>query len=189
MIVQPSFRVSALRFLETCMWAAAGGAVFSFFGVPAGWLSGGLVLTAIAAFSGRQLTVLPSVMWVFSIAMGITIGGVVTPETLRGIAAWPVSIAVLVISGFCSTLCGFVYLRRVHGWDPVSASLAAMPGAMPQVLLYASQEKADVRGVAVVQTFRSAMFSVGLPAVLSQITTLDIVPGFGAATEGVGLAE
>ena len=59
------------------------------------------------------------------------------------------------------------YLRFVHGWDPLSALLGASPGAMAQVVGLAAELGADMRGVAIVQTMRVLVITIGLPAGLA----------------------
>jgi membrane AbrB-like protein len=61
------------------------------------------------------------------------------------------------------------YLRRVHQWDRVSASLGAAPGALSQCIAVATELDADVRGIAIVQTLRVTIIAVGLPAGLAAL--------------------
>src|ERR1700754_1450893 len=112
----PLRRSVALNFAETCVLAVIGGALFNASGLPAGWLSGAMFLTAVAALLGRPITMPPRAAQTIFIAMGIMLGGVVTPETLKGMAAWPLSIAGLGVAAACSTFAGYVYLKRVHDW-------------------------------------------------------------------------
>lgn len=165
----PSTRATALHLAETIVFALIGGAIFNALALPAGWLSGAMLATALAALAGRPITLPPPAMRVTFIAMGIVLGGVVTPETLRGMAAWPVSIAALAVTSACSTFAGYIYLKRVHGWDPISAVLASTPGSLTQALIHATEEKADVRGIAIVQTVRSSILSIGVPLILTVI--------------------
>ena len=163
----PPARRLALNFAETCLLAAVGGAIVNFAGLPAGWLAGAMLFTATAALSGRPMVIPPPAARVLFMAMGITLGGIVTPETLKGMTAWPLSIAVLGLTSLCSTFAGYSYLKRMHGWDPISALLASTPGSLGQALMHATEEKADIRGIAIVQTFRSSILSVGVPLTLT----------------------
>ena len=172
----PPTRKLTLNLVETCVLALIGGAIFNLAGLPAGWLSGAMLFTAIAALAGRPIVVPPAATQVVFIAMGITLGGVVTPETLRGMAAWPVSIAALGLTAVCSTFAGYAYLMRVHGWDPISALLASTPGSLTQALVHATEEKADIRGIAIVQTVRSSILSIGVPLTLTLIGAVDSSP-------------
>jgi membrane AbrB-like protein len=55
------------------------------------------------------------------------------------------------------------YLRIVHGWDRLAALLGASPGSMAQVMVLAAEYGADVRAIAIVQTTRVVLLTVGLP--------------------------
>ena len=70
------------------------------------------------------------------------------------------------------------YLRFVHGWDAQSALFGASPGALAQVMTLASEYKADLRAIAIVQTMRVVALTLGIPAGLSF---------FGLTVEGGGL--
>jgi membrane AbrB-like protein len=59
------------------------------------------------------------------------------------------------------------YLRWVHGWDAQSALFGASPGALAQVMTLASEYKADLRAIAIVQTMRVMALTLGIPAGLA----------------------
>jgi hypothetical protein len=149
---------------ETALIAAIGGAILGLAGFPAGWLAGAILFVAGAALAGRPMHVPLPIARVFFLAIGITLGGVVTPETLKGIAAWPLSIAALAVAMLCVTAVTSYYLRRVHGWDPLSALFAGFPGAMAQVISLAAESNVDLRAVVIVQTLRVVILTVGVPA-------------------------
>jgi len=94
---------------------------------------------------------------------GILLGAVVTPETLRGVTTWPVSIALLMLCTVVMMLATSSYLRVVHRWDPLSALLGASPGAMAQVIALSSELGGDLRAIAIVQTMRVLLIVIGLP--------------------------
>jgi membrane AbrB-like protein len=104
------------------------------------------------------------------------LGAVVTPETLRGVATWPLSIALLAVSTTCMMVATTCYLRFAHRWDPLSALLGASPGSMAQVIALAAEFGADLRGIAIVQTMRVLVVTIGLPGGLAL---------FGLAAGGV----
>ncbi len=62
---------------------------------------------------------------------------------------------------------GASYLRVVHGWDNITAHLAAAPGGLSQVMALAAELDADLRAIAIVQTVRVAIVAIGLPASLA----------------------
>jgi membrane AbrB-like protein len=82
-------------------------------------------------------------------------------------ATYPLSIAVLLGAMICISISGASYLRAVHGWDKMTAYLAAAPGGLSQVMGLAIELDADIRAIAIVQTTRVAIIAVGLPAGLS----------------------
>jgi len=157
------------RLIESLLIGAAGGYLFDAAKFPAGWLAGSMVFAAVAALAGRTVYVPAPLARVCSIVLGITIGGVVTPETLRGMTTWPFSIAMVSVSVAAATLATVTYLTRVHGWNMLTAVFASTPGGLGQVMALAAEEgrDCDIRGVAIVQTLRVVILAVVVPATLS----------------------
>jgi membrane AbrB-like protein len=156
-----------LSLAETLAIAGLGGAIFGLSGFPAGWLSGSMLFVAIAAVAGRPAHVPPPLSRAIFVIIGISLGAVATPQTLLGIWAWPVSIAVLLTAVLAVTLVTSSYLKAVHKWDPMSAFLASAPGALSQVIVISTQYNADVRGIAIVQSVRVVILAVALPATIA----------------------
>jgi membrane AbrB-like protein len=158
---------NVLQTAETLLLAAAGGVSFSLVGVPAGLVSGSVLAVATAAVLGRP-TKIP--LWLARacfVLVGILLGAVVTPETLRGVATWPFSVALLAISTICMMIATTSYLRIVHRWDLLSALLGASPGSMAQVIALSAEFGSDMRGIAIVQTMRVLVVTIGLPGGLA----------------------
>jgi uncharacterized protein len=172
------------RVAETLLIAGGGGVAFNLDGFPGGLVSGSMLAVALAALSGRPTKVPLVLARVCFVLVGILLGAVVTPQTLRGIANWPISIALLVVSAICMFTATTYYLRRVHGWDSLSALLGASPGSMAQVLALSAEFAADLRGIAIVQVMRVLLIVLGLPAGLALFGS-----AVGAAVSMRGLAE
>jgi membrane AbrB-like protein len=161
-------RTTALRrVVETLAFAALGGVTLARLGMPAGYLSGAILVTGIAALMGRPLLMPQLLTRVIFVVIGISLGAVVTPQTLHGVEAYPASIALLIVAMLCVSLGGSAYLYLVHRWHLLSAYLASSPGGMSQVLVVAAELDADLRGVAIVQTMRVVIIAVGLPSGLA----------------------
>jgi membrane AbrB-like protein len=156
-----------LRTAETLSIAAAGGVALAWLGFPAGLITGSLLAVALAALAGRPVTVPVPLSRTISVLVGISLGAVVTPATLKGLATFPLSIAVLVVSTLCMLAATTAYLRFVHGWDRQSALLGASPGGLAQVMALSAEYKADLRAIAIVQTIRVVALTLGIPAGLS----------------------
>jgi uncharacterized protein len=164
----PPFPKQALiPYAETLLIAAAGGVTFTLIGVPAGLVSGSMLVTAAAALMGRPIKVPLSLARVCFVLIGILLGAVVTPATLRGMATWPMSIVVLSASTAVMIVATTAYLRFVHRWEPLSALLGASPGSMAQALALATEFGANMRGIAIVQTMRVLLVTIGLPSGLA----------------------
>jgi membrane AbrB-like protein len=154
---------------ETLAFAAAGGVTLGLLGVPAGWLSGSILAVACGSLAGRPMTIPLLPMRILLVLIGISLGAVVTPATLNGMATYPLSIAVLLVAMVCVSVTGAAYLRLVHGWDMLTAYLASAPGGLSQVMGLAAELGADMRAIAIVQTLRVTVIAVGLPAGLAML--------------------
>jgi len=163
-VSQVSSSAGTLRhFAETMAVGAAGGALFDLARFPAGWMAGSLLCVAVAALAGRPTHVPTTVSRVFFVCLGMIIGAVATPETVRGMATWPASIAIIAVAMIAVTLAAAAYLRLVHGWDAQTALFASVPGALSQVSIIAAEREADLRAIVVVQTVRVIILAVGVP--------------------------
>lgn len=151
---------------ETLAFGAAGGLTLGLAGMPAGYLSGAIIAVAIAALAGRPMLIPTPFGRVLLVLLGTSLGAVVTPETLHGMATYPVSIGVLVVTCTFISVAGTIYLRAVHGWDTVTAYLATAPGGLSQVIAIAIELEVDVRAIAIVQTIRVVIIAVCLPALM-----------------------
>src|SRR5271154_6274293 len=89
------------RAAETLSIATVGGIALNWFGFPAGLVTGSLLGVATAALIGRPVTVPVPLSRVISVLVGISLGAVVSPDTLKGLAAFPLSIAMLAVSTVC----------------------------------------------------------------------------------------
>jgi uncharacterized protein len=161
--MDPAFRRILIETAETLAYALAGGLAFIFLGLPAGLVSGSVLAVATAALLGRPVRVPLALARVCYVIVGTLLGTVVTPETLRGVATWPASIALLMLASLAMIAATMTYLRVVHRWDPLSALMGASPGSMAQVIALSSELGGDLRAVAIVQTVRVLLLVLGLP--------------------------
>jgi len=172
---------------ETLAIALAGGFAFTFIGFPAGIVSGSVLAVAVAALLGRPVRVPVALARVCYVVVGILLGAVVTPQTLKGFAAWPASVALLMVASIGMILATTSYLRVVHGWDRLSALMGASPGSMAQVIALSSELGADLRAVAIVQTVRVFLLTIGIPGGLALFGL--VAPAIPAAQAGAGASS
>jgi uncharacterized protein len=152
---------------ETLLIALAGGVAFTLLGFPAGLVSGSVLAVATAALFGRPVGVPVPLARVCYVIVGILLGAVVTPQTVKGFITWPVSVALLVVASICMLAATTSYLRIVHRWDRLSALLGASPGSMIQVIALSTELGADLRAIAIVQTVRVLLLTIGIPGGLA----------------------
>lgn len=157
----------AWQLAETVLIGAAGSALFQWLQLPGGLISGAMIAVGGAAIAGRPMGMPPVVAHIVLMTLGLSLGAMVTPDMLANIAAYPVSIAMLAVSTFCATFGSSFYLQKVHGWDRTSALLAGSPGALSQIIMLANERRADVAGIAVVQTMRVIILTAALPMILA----------------------
>ena len=175
---------------ETLLIAAAGGLAFTLLGLPAGLISGSVVAVTIAALLGRLAKVSVPLARVCYVVVGILLGAVVTPQTLKGLATWPVSVALLMVATLCMMVATTSYLRVVHRWNRLSALMGASPGAMMQVIALSTELGADLRAVAIVQTLRVLLLTTGIPGGLALFGLVaPAVPVVREPAGGSSLAE
>jgi uncharacterized protein len=175
---------------ETLIIALAGAIAFALVGFPAALLTGSILAVAVAALLGRPIRVPVALARACYIVVGILLGAVVTPQTLKGFASWPASVAILMVASLCTIAVTMSYLRVVHGWDRLSALMAASPGSMAQVIALSSELGADLRAIAIVQTTRVLLLAAGIPAGLALFGyTAPAVPLARGATGPTSLPE
>jgi membrane AbrB-like protein len=169
-------RQTLLNFGETLLVGTIGGAILTLVGIPAGWLSGAMIAVAIAALAGRPMAIPAPLARVVFVLIGISLGGAVTPETLKGVATWPLSVVLLCVGMTCAMFGSAVYLKKVHGWDMLSGLFGSAPGALSQVMAYATQYHSDLRGIAIVQTIRVVILTACLPVALAMFGMIPAAP-------------
>jgi uncharacterized protein len=156
-----------LHTFETLLIGLAGGIFFQWLELPGGLISGAMIAVGAAAIAGRPMG-LPSLMaHIILMTLGLSLGSMVSPQMLTNMASYPVSIAILAASTFCATLGSSFYLQHFHKWDRTSALLAGSPGALSQIIMLANERRADVAGIAVVQTMRVIILTAALPLILA----------------------
>ena len=179
-------RRTLIEIAETLAIALAGGLAFALLGLPAGLVSGSVLAVATAALLGRPVKVPLALARVCYVVVGILLGAVVTPETLRGVTTWPASIALLMLASLGMMLATSLYLRVVHRWDPLSALMGASPGSMAQVIALSTELGGDLRAIAIVQTVRILLLVIGLPNGLALFGL--VVPAVAAARGPAGIS-
>jgi hypothetical protein len=160
---------SALSQLGMLAAAFAGGWAFAALGIPAPWLSGPMIVTAVlASLNWVPPLVLPLRDLALLIA-GVSMGASVTPESLGALGAYPASLLILLVAVAGMMAASIAVLTGFGRWSLKDAFFASAPGALSTVLMIAVEERADVPKIAIVQLFRLFVLVMVLPPVISAL--------------------
>ncbi|GAB5508952.1 MAG: AbrB family transcriptional regulator [Hyphomicrobiales bacterium] len=154
----------------------AGACALGLLGVPGGWIAGSMAVVAVAALSGVQVAVAPRMRDFGFLAIGISMGSGVTPETVARLPSWPITLALVVLTIPLIVGTVFLFLTRRAKWDKPTALLCAMPGALSYLLALAPSTNADISRVAILQTMRVAILVAILPVAAIWLTAPEIAP-------------
>ena len=161
----PSFVSQGLTLLA----ALAGGALVNALGVPAGWLSGAMMATAIMAALRFAEPLSTPFRWAAMVSSGVAIGAAVTPAMMKSVATYPLSIALMSVSVALATWVCSLLLARLPGWSRPTAFFASVPGALSYVFsVAATMEEADLSRIAIVQVLRVFLLMGLVPVVLAE---------------------
>ncbi|MGP9813190.1 AbrB family transcriptional regulator [Rhodopseudomonas sp. NSM] len=160
-------RSKTLNVLETIAIGVAGGALSYWVQLPGGLITGAMVAVAAAGLAGRNMGLPPPLSHIVLMALGVSLGSMVSPAMIHNLGSYPVTIGLLALATFCATFGSAIYLQRIHGWDRTSALLAGSPGALSQIIMLATERKADVPGIAVVQIMRVIILTSAVPLLLA----------------------
>ena len=194
--VPPSRFAAFIRVLPamalTLAIGTAGGVAFWLAGAPAAFLTGSAVAITIAV-TFRLPTYLPDRLRqaTFSI-LGVVMGAGITPDAVDQFGHIPIALIglVLVIGG--ATFASYHVLRRVGGWDPLSALCGSIPGNFSLVLAVSLDRGANIERVVMAQSVRLFILVALVPFVLggAQATGMRVTapPGYSALDVALTLA-
>jgi membrane AbrB-like protein len=161
-----------LVLLRTAAIAVAGGAILTFLGLPAAWLSGAVIAVGIAAVAGLDTRVPEPIVTGVMILVGASLGAGATPETVRQAAAWPLSLGFLIVTMLLVQLAAQAFFQRVARWDRETAFYAAVPGVVSLVLMLATTSRANMPRVVVAQSLRVFLLIALTPSFINLIGPL-----------------
>lgn len=128
-----------------------------------------MLATMAASLGGLRLVVPAAARGAMLVVIGLAIGSAFSPDLVAGLGRWLWSLGalplyVVVIAGTVMT-----YLRRVAGFDRVTAYFAAAPGGLSEIVLLSDRAGADLRKVALVQTLRVVLLVTAIPFAVTKL--------------------
>lgn len=164
---------TALEDLRLLLAAAAGGLALHLAGVPAGWLTGAMLMVALISLRRPWTGPSSPVVQAGMLLSGIIIGSTATPEAVQAMSRYPGSIAMLLASMAVTVIVTGTILIMIGKWSRLDALLASAPGALSAVMAIAQDTAAGIPRIAIIQFFRLFVLVAALPSLL-------IVAGIGA---------
>ena len=147
-------RAAMTRIGVTLIIAALGGLLAYVVGLPVAWLLGPVVAISLMSVAGFD-TRLPEIFrQVAFFVLGIQAGSGVSPEVIGQLSLWPLSFAIQMVGVLAIVVASYLYFRKAVGWTHETALFASLPGALAFVLAAASETRADMRSIVIVQTVR-----------------------------------
>ncbi|KQT85778.1 AbrB family transcriptional regulator [Aurantimonas sp. Leaf443] len=140
-------------FAATLALGAAGGGAAAAAGLPVAWLLGPVFVVSAATLAGLDTRMPDRLRDLVFFILGLQAGSGVTPDVLDQIALWPLSFAVQMIGVLFVIAATYGFLRLLS-WDRQTALFSAIPGALSFVIAAASQTRADMTRITVLQSVR-----------------------------------
>jgi hypothetical protein len=160
-----SSRTQMLEDGRLLVTAAAGGLIAHLAGVPAGWLTGAMVASALVGLWRPWRGPSDPLVAAGMLLSGALIGASATPEAIAAAARYPLSLALLLGSLFVTILATGAVLRAA-GWSRLDALLAAAPGALSAVMAVARERSDRLPQVSIIQFFRLFVLVAAAPGLI-----------------------
>lgn len=149
--------------------------------LPLPWMIGSMVFTTVGAMMGAPIAMASGLRTAMITILGVMLGSGFTPEILSVIGAWSGSLALVSFYILLSTACGYLYFRRVCGYDSASAYFSATPGGLSEMVLLGGHYGGDARVISLVHATRILLIVIAIPFGFYWLS--DLEPG---QTGGVG---
>lgn len=166
---------AGVRFATTLALGTLGGALADLSGLPVAWLLGATITIAVASLSGVPVFIPTRLRDATFFILGIQAGSGVTPDVVNQLALWPLSFLIQMIGVACVVVVTNFFLQRAFGWDRETALFASLPGALSFVLAAASETKADMTRIIVVQSTRLLLLIGALTPLLGWLEGGEVV--------------
>ncbi|MEQ8326939.1 MAG: AbrB family transcriptional regulator [Parvibaculum sp.] len=157
------------KILLALIVGSAGGWIANRFQVPLAWMLGAMGATTVAAMSGLPVA-LPVVFRLAMMAvLGVMLGSGFAPEILSRLGDWVVSLIGLAVYTIIATGVVALFLRKVAGYDPITAYFSAAPGGLSEMVLVGAQNGGDERIISLTHTSRILLVILALPFLMQLI--------------------
>src|SRR3546814_4904191 len=109
-------------------FGACGGGLFHLLGMPMPWMLGAMTFTLVAGLGGFDLRMERGWRNAFVPVLGVMLGSLFNPASIGGFTTVAVMLPLVLAHLAIAVGLGYVFFRRVVGFDPVTSNLPAIPG-------------------------------------------------------------
>jgi membrane AbrB-like protein len=113
----------------------------------------------------------------FVVVLGIMLGSRFSPEILERLGDWALSLSMLLVYTAAGGGAGYLYFRRLVGYDRITAYFAAMPGGLTEMVLVGGAMGGDARTISMTHGARILLVVLALPF------AFQLVLGYDPATK------
>jgi hypothetical protein len=168
--------------------AVAVTAAIAALGLPSPALFGGLVAGLTRALFLRRRVVVPDVATTAGQAVvGVSVGALVDPETLRAVAVNWLPVLLVTVATLVLSLAAGLVLRLQRGISPVTGAFSMIAGGASGITAMAHELGADERMVAVLQYLRVLLIVALMPVAATVVYGAS--SGGGSSVDGGGPSD
>jgi hypothetical protein len=138
--------------------------------IPLAWMIGAMTATTALAVVGIPLGMPKLLRNVMVAVLGIMLGSGFTPEIAQQMGDWGVSLSALTLYCAVAGAAGYVYFRRVCGYDAPTAYFSAMPGGLSEMIMVGSTMGGDTRIISLTHASRILLVVMTLPFAFQALT-------------------
>lgn len=152
-----------VRVLAALAIGTAGGALFSYWGMPLAWMMGAMAATTVVALAGARLEAPMGLRGFMVAVIGIMLGAAFTPETVSRAGQWLPSLAGVLLYAATVGVIVFTVLRRLPGYGPISAYFSATPGGLTEMTIVGGAMGGDERVISLIHSVRILVVILVIP--------------------------
>lgn len=163
-----------LRLLFALLLGGAGGALFSWLGLPLPFMLGSMCACMAAALLRFPAVAPQGIRPPMSAVIGAMLGTSFTPEILGDLTDWLLPMGMLTIFVAVTALTCVTYFRVIFKYDLRTAYFCGMPGGLVDMVALADEYGADTRRVALIHSIRILLIVLLVPTSIQLLTGTDL---------------
>ncbi len=131
--------------------------------MPLGFLAGPALAVALASMAGIKTDIAKLVRDIGFLLVGLTVGSMVTPDSLGAVTRWPIAFALLALLTLVTPYLGRWVLPRLLPFDRDEAFLSTAPGHLSLVIALADSLSLSITRPAILASLRLITLTLCVP--------------------------